>query len=108
MHTLVSDWRAQQETEASKTRYLSWLVTNLGVLDGGSGDMRERKEGWSIRRSELYLSAEIPSAAFSVAVMTVKDENMCITCSWQDCVVEPVLGQRLMGNLEQWLKEVGE
>ncbi|RYP08064.1 hypothetical protein DL765_008920 [Monosporascus sp. GIB2] len=103
----VRDWRTQQESETQKPRYLSWLVTNLGVLDGGAPDTREQEqEGWSIRRAELVLSAEVPSAALSVSVMTVRDEQMCVTCSWQDCVVDANLGEKLMADLERWLKEV--
>lgn len=103
---LVSDWRTQQRGEAKKTRYLSWLVTNLGVVDGGVGDTRE-EEGWSLRRAELVLSAEVPSAAFSVSLMTVKGEPMCVTCSWQECVVHPSLAEGLVGNLERWFNEIG-
>lgn len=102
----VSDWRDQQQSEAAKPRFPSWLVTNLGVLDGGSGNVHGQQEGWSLRRAELVLSAEVPSAAFSVSIMTVKGEEMCITCSWQDCVVDPGLGERLMGDLERWLNEI--
>ncbi len=107
----VSDWRTQQQSEASKTRYLSWLVTNLGVLDRGIAEtheeQEEQEEGWSLRSAELILSAEVPSAAISVSIMTVKGEKMCVTGSWQDCVVDPGLGERLMGNLERWLNQIG-
>jgi hypothetical protein len=96
------DWNSQQRSEAKRTRFLSWLVTNLGVLDGGSRE----KDGWSLRKAELALGAEVPSAAFSISVVTVKDEQMCITCSWQDAVVEERVGQRLLWDLEGWLNEI--
>ncbi|KAL7625557.1 Alcohol acetyltransferase [Parahypoxylon ruwenzoriense] len=107
----VHDWRTQQESETQKPRYLSWLVTNLGVLDWGAPDTREQEqeqeqERWSIRRAELVLNAEVLSAALSVSVMTVSDEQMCVTCSWQDCVVDANLGEHLTTDLERWLKEV--
>lgn len=103
----VSDWRTQQQSEASKTRYLSWLVTNLGVLDRGIADTGEQEEGWSLRSADLVLSTEVPSAALSVSIMTVKGEQMCVSCSWQDCVVDSGLGERLMGDLERWLNQIG-
>ncbi|KAF2463773.1 uncharacterized protein BDR25DRAFT_307565 [Lindgomyces ingoldianus] len=103
----VSDWRAQQQSEARKTRYLSWLVTNLGVLDGGIGATQGQDQGWLLRRAELVLSTEVPSAALSVSIMTVKGDEMCITCSWQDCVVDSGLGERLMSDLERWLNAIG-
>ncbi|KAG8165972.1 hypothetical protein KVR01_004524 [Diaporthe batatas] len=103
----VSDWRTQQRAEANKTRYLSWLVTNLGVIDGGASDTSGQEEGWSLRRAELVLSAEIPSAAFSVSIFTVKGEQMCVTCSWQECAVHPNIAEGLLSNLERWLNEIG-
>ncbi|KAH8722889.1 alcohol acetyltransferase-domain-containing protein [Phaeosphaeriaceae sp. PMI808] len=97
------DWNSQQQREARRTRYLSWLVTNLGVLDGGSGE----KDSWSLRRAELVLSAEVPSAAISLSIMTVKDEQMCVTCSWQEGVVEERVGEGLLRDLEAWVNEMG-
>ena len=103
----ASDWRTQQQSEARKTRYLSWLVTNLGVLDGCVGGLQGQEENWSLRRAELVLSTEVPSAPISVSIMTVKGAQMCMTCSWQDCVVDSGLANCLMGNLERWLNEIG-
>lgn len=104
---LCPDWNSQQQNEMRRTRYLSWLVTNLGVLDGESSANAGKEETWSLRRAELILSAETPSAALSVSIMTVKSREMCVTCSWQDCVVDAELSERLMGDLERWLKDVG-
>ncbi|POS68926.1 hypothetical protein DHEL01_v212679 [Diaporthe helianthi] len=105
----VSDWRTQQRADAKKARQLSWLVTNLGVIDGtrAAADGPEQEGGWSLRRAELVLSAEVPSAAISVSLMTVKDEQMRVTCSWQDCVVLPSLAEGLLGDLERWLNAIG-
>ncbi|KAI0190354.1 hypothetical protein EV127DRAFT_481038 [Xylaria flabelliformis] len=79
MMQLVHDWRTQQESETRKPRYLSWLVTNLGVLDGGGFNKRQDPNRWAIRKTDLLLSAEVPSAALSVSIMTIKDEQMCIS-----------------------------
>ena len=103
----VSDWRIQQQHEASRTRHFSWLLTNLGVLDRDFADSREQEEGWSLRSAELVLSAEVAAAAIHVAIATVKGEQMRVTCSWQDCVVDSGLGERLMGDLERWLNQIG-
>jgi hypothetical protein len=65
---LCPDWNSQQEREMCRVRYLSWLVTNLGVLDGESSTTFGKEEGWSVRRAELILSAETPSAALSVSI----------------------------------------
>lgn len=109
MMKFVSDWRDQQHTEVTRPRYLSWLVTNLGVLDGGvDGEPHGQPSpaAWSIRRAELVLSTEVQSAAVNVSVMTVKGGQMAVTCSWQDCVVDADLGTHLAGDLERWLNEI--
>jgi hypothetical protein len=103
----VSDWRGKMQREALKPRYLSWLVTNLGVLDRGIADPTEQGEGWSLRRAEMILSRKVRSAAISVSIVTVKGEQMSVACSWQDCVVDSGLGERLTSNLERWLKQIG-
>ncbi|KAF2637147.1 hypothetical protein P280DRAFT_110377 [Massarina eburnea CBS 473.64] len=103
---LCPNWNNQQEIEMRKTRYLSWLVTNLGVLDG-ERSTRVGKESWSLCRAELILGAETPSAALSVSIMTVKGSDMCVTCTWQDSVVDAAIGERLIGHLKRWLEEIG-
>ncbi|KAI0551866.1 alcohol acetyltransferase-domain-containing protein [Xylaria curta] len=106
MMQLVHDWRTQQESETRKPRYLSWLVTNLGVLNGGGSEKRQDLDRWAIRKADLLLSAEVPSAALSVSIMTVKDEQMCVSCTWQDCVVDEGLVEHLMGDLKRWVDEI--
>ncbi|KAI1099760.1 alcohol acetyltransferase-domain-containing protein [Jackrogersella minutella] len=101
----VRDWRTQQLSEQHKPRYLSWLVTNLGVIDGAAPEALQQ-EGWAMRRADLVLSAEVPSAALSISIMTVKNEQTCITCSWQDCVADASLVECLMADLERWLSEI--
>jgi hypothetical protein len=103
----VSDWRTRQQSEVCKIRYLSWLVTNLGVLDGQANTEQRKEEGWSLRRAESVLSAEVPSAVLSVSMVTVKDEKLCITCSWQDCVVDSAVGEHMMSDIERWLNAIG-
>ena len=94
----------QQQRDTRRTRYLSWLVTNVGVLEGES----QGEGGWSLQKAELVLSAQVPCAAFNVSVMTAKDKGMCITCSWQDGVVDGGTGHRLLCDLERWMKGIGE
>ncbi|KAK8062782.1 hypothetical protein PG997_014879 [Apiospora hydei] len=130
---LAGDFKDVQRSEARKPRHLSWLVTNLLTMDGKEGetevaagidgtlcDSHEHEEegnerqkhgleggSWSVRRAELVLSAEVCSAAISVSLVTVKDEQMAVTCSWQDCAVEAGIGEGLLNDLEGWLNEIG-
>ncbi|KAF2733109.1 hypothetical protein EJ04DRAFT_295495 [Polyplosphaeria fusca] len=101
---LCPDWNAHQRGELRRARFFSWLVTNLGVLGGEEGT---EEGGWGLRRAELILSAETPSAALSVSVVTVAKREMCVTCSWQEGVVEEGVGEQLMGDLERWMTDIG-
>ena len=102
------DWNVQQQREMHGTRYLSWQVTNLGVLDGqSSASELDKTEAWSIRRAGLVQSAGTAAAALSVSVMTLKGGEMCVACTWQDAAVGVEIGERLVGELERWLMGIG-
>lgn len=93
----------QQQRDTWRTRYLSCIVTNVGVLEEES----QKEGGWSLQKAELVLSAQVPCAAFNVSVMTANDKDMCLTCSWQDRVVDHKVGERLLVDLEKWMKDIG-
>ncbi|XXG99237.1 hypothetical protein Hte_005574 [Hypoxylon texense] len=102
----VGDWRAQMREKASKPRLLSWLVTNLGVLEGSS-EGKGKSGAWSIRQAQLTLSAEIPGAAIVFSAMTVADGPLRITTNWQECLFDPSFGDQITGHVEQWLHRIG-
>lgn len=118
---LVPDWRAQFRTEASKPRVTSFVVTNLGVVDGvGVGarnegtnlaaeeeDLADREEAWGIEHAVFAVSAEVCGAAFQVAPISVKDGALCVSCSWQDCVVDLEMAEAIVADLERWLRFLG-
>ncbi|KAJ8127085.1 hypothetical protein O1611_g6551 [Lasiodiplodia mahajangana] len=64
---------------ANKRRLFTWLVTNIGVLDGnmlirpptGSDSMSDNDQKWTIHRAQFGLSAEIPAAAIEFALVSV-------------------------------------
>ncbi|KAI1076949.1 alcohol acetyltransferase-domain-containing protein [Whalleya microplaca] len=107
----VKDWRAQMREKASKPRQLSWLVTNLGVLEGSptpeSVGEKSKSEAWSIRQSQLTLSAEVPGAAIVISAMTATNGPLCVTTNWQECLFDPSFGDQIMGHVEQWLRRIG-
>ncbi|KAI0858432.1 alcohol acetyltransferase [Xylaria cubensis] len=115
---LVSDWRAQFRTEASKPRPYSFVVTNLGVLDGGSldtttaadvaKDEEEKDRGWTIEHAVFAISAEVCGAAFQVSPISVKNGALCVSCGWQECVVDAELGEGIVADLARWLRFLGE
>ena len=71
----VTDWQKMMNDMAKKTRQLTWLVTNIGALDGNaSGDDQK----WSMDRAQFGLSAEIPAAAIEFAPVSVAGRGMCV------------------------------
>ncbi|KAH9903659.1 hypothetical protein F4778DRAFT_781042 [Xylariomycetidae sp. FL2044] len=123
----VKDWRAQQKKAVQKPRQASWLITGLGVLGDESAasgpepaaavddDEQSRAGGtththtptWRMTRAQFALSAEVPAAALMISPMTAANSQLCVGGSWQQCVVSTTLGERVMGDLELWLRKIG-
>ncbi|PVH99917.1 hypothetical protein DM02DRAFT_415449 [Periconia macrospinosa] len=98
----VPDWRAQMKSDLKKPRKPSWIVTNIGVLQG-----KKAAGKWSICRGQFTLSTETPAAALLISIMTVRDGEMVVTCTWQDSVVEASLVECVVADLERWLRQIG-
>ncbi|KAI1750734.1 hypothetical protein F4782DRAFT_532223 [Xylaria castorea] len=119
---LVPDWRAQFRTEAGKPRPYSFVVTNLGVLDGDPGaaaeeavadavreeEEEDRGRSWAIEHAVFAISAEVCGAAFQVSPISVRDGALCVGCSWQECVVDGELAEAIVADLARWLRFMGE
>ncbi|KAI1390654.1 alcohol acetyltransferase-domain-containing protein [Hypoxylon trugodes] len=119
----VNDWISQQKKVARRPRQSSWMITGLGVLDGGgsqsahvvddigsldNGKQDQDQTGvWKLRRAQFALGAETLAAALMVSPMTAAGEQLCVGGSWQDGVVEEALGERVMADLERWMGEIG-
>lgn len=63
---LIPDWRPLARTLAKRQRARSWLVTNLGLLDGAS-----TQGVWTIDRALFAISAEVIGAALHICPITV-------------------------------------
>jgi hypothetical protein len=98
----VTDWQKTMSDMAKKTRQLTWLVTNIGVLSGRLTDDQK----WSIHRAQFGLSAEIPAAAIEFTAVSVAGRGMCVGANWLDCAVEVEFGERTVGDLERWLAQL--
>ncbi|KAI4601594.1 hypothetical protein KJ359_011725 [Pestalotiopsis sp. 9143b] len=111
----VKDWEKTMRDQARKTRQFSWLVTNIGVLDGdnakklpdGGDNKTDDAQRWSIERAQFGLSAEVPAAAIEFAAVSVAGHGMCVSSNWADCAVDTNLGDRIMADLERWLNQLG-
>jgi hypothetical protein len=109
----VTDWQQTMKNLSKKTRQFSWLVTNIGVLDGGGSpnvedDANESGDGqrWTISRAQFGLSAEVPAAAIEFSPVSVKGRGMCVGANWADCAVDVKLGEGIMEDIERWLAQL--
>ncbi|KAK4203178.1 hypothetical protein QBC40DRAFT_275163 [Triangularia verruculosa] len=118
----VTDWQATMRGLAKRTRQFSWLVTNIGVLDGngsgngkasssttgggGGGGDTKSDDRWSIGRAQFGLSAEVPAAAIEFSPVSVAGRGMCVAATWADCAVDVTLGESIMADLERWLAQL--
>ena len=105
----VPDWKAQFKSDVKKPRKLSWFMTNLGTIEEKSEpNLGEGGENaWSIRRAQFTTSTEIPIGALIFSVMSVKNGELVVACTWQDTVLEENLVASVMTDLERWLTQIG-
>lgn len=102
----VTDWQKTMSDMAKKTRQFSWLVTNIGVLNGGTSEPGDDGQNWSIDRAQFGLSAEIPAAAIEISPVSVAGRGMCVSADWPDNAVDVVFGERIMADLQRWLAQL--
>ncbi|KAJ4324578.1 Alcohol acetyltransferase [Fusarium piperis] len=103
---VVSDFRRFQKDGLKKPRTASWLVTNVGVIDGQS-DGGEASL-WTIERSKFSLSAAVSGCIFNIAVVSVKGKKLCIDLTWQDGIIDAGIADQLIADLEKWLHHVAQ
>lgn len=97
----IKDWRSHHRDVTRKPRVGSWLVTNLGVVDAGSGP-------WKVTRSSFINPSEMCSAAICVTAISVKGGSLTLGVSWQKCVMEGSIAEQLVSNMETWLSQLSK
>lgn len=122
----VTDWQQTMMDQAKKTRQFSWLVTNIGVVDGTASTGKKITsttttttsatdedtksvpdvQTWSIERAQFGLSAEVPAAAIEFSPVSAAGGGMSIGANWPDCAVDSTLGERIMADMERWLNQL--
>ncbi|KAJ4261827.1 Alcohol acetyltransferase [Fusarium falciforme] len=105
MMGFISDWREHAKEAQRKPRAATWLVTNLGVLDGENGS--DQLAGtWSIQRADFLLSADVAGPALTICPVAVKGRDLTINVGWQGGVVDDELGEQLVGDIEKCFRDV--
>ncbi|KAI6353008.1 hypothetical protein MCOR25_009211 [Pyricularia grisea] len=99
----VGDWRTEHIVHAEKPRASSWMITNIGVLDGSGGGGR-----WAIDRARFLTCAEVVGRALNISTISVKGKGLSVGLSWQDGAVEDSIGRGVAAHLEGWLAALGK
>ncbi|KXJ86603.1 hypothetical protein Micbo1qcDRAFT_219216 [Microdochium bolleyi] len=113
----VGDWQGTMREMARRPRLFTWLVTNIGVLNGrqvaagsgrgGDGGVEgQDAPSWSITRAQFGLSAETPAAAIEFSPVSVVGGGMVVGANWHDCAVDVGLGERVVGDLQRWMEQL--
>ncbi|KAH7252990.1 alcohol acetyltransferase [Fusarium solani] len=103
---VVGDFDKFHRDELKKPRTASWLVSNVGVIDGqNDGDEASH---WSIERSKFSLSACVVGCLFNIGVVSVKGKDLFVDLTWQDGIVDTGIADQLIADLEKWLRHVAE
>ncbi|KAJ8132475.1 hypothetical protein O1611_g1151 [Lasiodiplodia mahajangana] len=106
----IPDWQKYLTNLAQKPRQYSWMVTNLGVLNGDpdlEANPKPLSEAWAITEAQFSLSAETTSAAIMISPISVVGDRLCVAGSWQECIMRDGLAEHIMGDLEMWLGRIG-
>ncbi|KAL2693662.1 hypothetical protein Neosp_000223 [[Neocosmospora] mangrovei] len=105
MMGFVADWREYAKEAQQKPRAVTWLVTNLGVLDGENGS--DQVAGtWSIQRADFLLSADVAGPALTICPVAVKGHDLTINIGWQGGVVDDELGEQLAVDIEKCFRDM--
>ncbi|KAM5369070.1 hypothetical protein ACJZ2D_009165 [Fusarium nematophilum] len=108
MMKFVGDWQHHHKAQGRRPRELSWLVTNIGVIDGHpTQDAGAEADTWAIDRSSFTLSADVTGPFIQISAVSAKGGCLSIDISWQDYVVDKNVGGKLASDMEAWFKALG-
>ncbi|KAJ3534555.1 hypothetical protein NM208_g7489 [Fusarium decemcellulare] len=106
MMGFVDDWREYAKEALHKPRSATWLITNLGVLDGKG--CSKRANDWTIERANFLLAADVPGEAFSICPVAVKGKELTINVDWQGGVVDDKMGDQLVADIERCMMHLAK
>lgn len=105
----AGDLNSYAESLKDKPRHNAWLVTNIGVIDGGNlvaqaGDGQPTSSAWAIQKCQFVLSADVTGGVYQMATMTVKGGDLSVNVCSPRGVVDESIGHSLVEEVEKWLK----
>ncbi|KAM7213085.1 Alcohol acetyltransferase domain containing protein [Rhypophila decipiens] len=109
MMKFVGDWQEYLRDAMFKPRTASWMVTNIGVLEGdpeGAGGDGQ-KNRWHIRKAYFTASAEVAGPGFAVCSVSVRGGELCVEVTWEVGVIEDRVGEAVTAEVERWMRNIG-
>ncbi|KAF4454923.1 hypothetical protein F53441_2662 [Fusarium austroafricanum] len=103
MMKLITDWQDYHRSTEKKPRELSWIVTNIGVIDGKPEKSADSEDGWAVNKARFTLCADVAGPAMQISTVSVKGGDLTVELSWQDLDDLNDVGNRLTHDLEAWL-----
>ncbi|KAF7542486.1 hypothetical protein G7Z17_g11533 [Cylindrodendrum hubeiense] len=106
---VVGDYRDYFKEQMKKPRHATFLVTNLGVIDGGlpSETSSDKTQDWTIQRAYFSLAANLVGPNLTISPLAVKNGPLMIGVSWQNEAVDTNLGEGAVAGLKTWLNHIG-
>jgi len=99
----IDDWPKFFQAESKKPRPESWILSNIGVIDGTA----PQEGGWTIQSALLSFSGFVTGPPLNISTASVKGGDLSVCVSWQDGTVDDAMGKRFAKELEEWLVYVG-
>ncbi|KAH7114832.1 hypothetical protein EDB81DRAFT_919924 [Dactylonectria macrodidyma] len=108
---LVHDWQEYHGDQAKRDRELSWIVTNLGVIDGESEvetAVHGGNDRWSINQANFALSAHVAGPFVQISTPSIEARDLSVTLSRQEPIEGNETCARLAQGVEAWLRFLGQ
>jgi hypothetical protein len=103
----ITNWKSFL-MDHTKSRVMSWEVSNLGVINGGaSEETTGSQQKWTVESAIFSQSASVSGPALTFSTISVKGGALVLSCSWQDGVVEDELAKGVSADIESWLNQLG-
>lgn len=107
---LVRDWQEYHRDNEKKSRALSWLITNIGVIESepeSEATPAEKGDSWVIDDAKFTLSSDVSGPFLLISSVSVKGGNLAIHVSWQEHADSNHIGAQLAKDLEAWFRVLG-
>ncbi|KAM0197277.1 hypothetical protein ACHAPI_005135 [Fusarium lateritium] len=103
----ITNWKSFL-MDHTKSRVMSWEVSNLGVFNGGaSEETASGQQRWKVESAIFTQSASVSGPALTFSAISVKGGVLVVSCSWQVGVVEDELAKGVSADIETWLNQLG-